>query len=417
MRCVVGRGSIKGTLPAGCDLARPRPHRPIPRPGMVLPNPTPNQHSRTAGELRAEMPSARIFVCSVDFTSAKSMLSAARASARALGPVWGFVHAAGFLCGKPVLALRTNDVCRSFAVNAFAPLWALRGLLPDMAAQGCGRVCLLSSLASQVPLPGLTLFGASKAAAAVLAAGLQREMRLAGHPRVTACVLRVGRVEEAGTAGGGGAHSASPRGRNRVAAPWLWPFPVSISPAALADRVVEALASDATEAYAPAGLAGAATLARALPEGAVEWTLDVCMQCGARQSDELCLFRRASDPLSLPRSLPPFPPLQATGATAVMRHHVPRPVERVSNAPRSAPAPAPAPAVAPAVAGAATAAACPASQAAAAGATATASAGHEKRLRVRDGKRPLPVSHTHPAPHPQEQEQVVFREDELGFAL
>lgn len=94
---------------------------------------------------------------------------------RVHGPVALGVHAAGVLAITPVLTASAEDWRRVIDINAGGTLNMLSALGQAMAAQGRGAIVIVGSNAGGVPRMDIGLYGASKAAAAMLTrcAGLE----------------------------------------------------------------------------------------------------------------------------------------------------------------------------------------------------------------------------------------------------
>lgn len=94
---------------------------------------------------------------------------------RVHGPIALGVHAAGVLSITPVLTTSAEDWRRVIDINAGGTLNVLAALGQVMAAQGRGSIVVVGSNAGGVPRMDIGLYGASKAAAAMLTrcAGLE----------------------------------------------------------------------------------------------------------------------------------------------------------------------------------------------------------------------------------------------------
>ena len=112
----------------------------------------------------------------------------------AWGPIDTLVHNAGILAGGALLDQSTATVQQCVTTNFTAPLVLTRLLLPDLIAQR-GRVVLVGSTTSFVPLPYLALYGATKAGLHHFGAALRHELTplgihlLIAYPPATATAM------------------------------------------------------------------------------------------------------------------------------------------------------------------------------------------------------------------------------------
>jgi NAD(P)-dependent dehydrogenase (short-subunit alcohol dehydrogenase family) len=80
------------------------------------------------------------------------------------GTVDVLVNNAGFSWFGPTAELDVATFDRLFAANVRAAYFLVAALAPKMAAQGCGSVISLGSMAGQIGLAGAAAYGATKAA-------------------------------------------------------------------------------------------------------------------------------------------------------------------------------------------------------------------------------------------------------------
>lgn len=110
------------------------------------------------------------------------------------GPIDTLVHNAGVLASGPLLDQSTAAIQQCVTTNFTAPIALTRLLLPDLVAQR-GRVVLVGSTTSFVPLPYLALYGGTKAGLHQFGAALRHELAplgihlLIAYPPATATAL------------------------------------------------------------------------------------------------------------------------------------------------------------------------------------------------------------------------------------
>ena len=92
------------------------------------------------------------------------------------GAVDGLVHCAGII--QPFRKLQDLDyeaIERVFAVNWWGTLYLNKTLLPQLLARPEGHILNVASMGGFLPVPGQTVYGASKAAVKLLTEGLHSE--------------------------------------------------------------------------------------------------------------------------------------------------------------------------------------------------------------------------------------------------
>lgn len=92
------------------------------------------------------------------------------------GAVDGIVHCAGII--QPFVRLKDLDddtIDRVFAVNWLGTLYLTRAVLPILLGRPEGHIVNVSSMGGFLPVPGQTIYGASKAAVKLLTEGLHAE--------------------------------------------------------------------------------------------------------------------------------------------------------------------------------------------------------------------------------------------------
>ena len=94
------------------------------------------------------------------------------------GAVDGLVHCAGII--QPFVKVKDLDdaaIERVFAVNWWGTLYLTRSFLPGLLARPEGHIVNVSSMGGFLPVPGQTIYGASKAAVKLFTEGLHSECR------------------------------------------------------------------------------------------------------------------------------------------------------------------------------------------------------------------------------------------------
>ena len=128
--------------------------------------------------LAAELGPDRATFHRADVTSNES-LEAVEQAIRASAPAIDLVFAnAGAISLKPFLETTDDDWQWLMGINFFGTVKSLRAFLPGLVAQGSGRVVVTSSVAAlrELPMPGQSMYMASKAAQFGLCNALQAEL-------------------------------------------------------------------------------------------------------------------------------------------------------------------------------------------------------------------------------------------------
>ena len=120
----------------------------------------------------------RFLAVKVDLSSRRSIATVPKKVRATFGPPDGIVNVAGII--QPfvrVKDLADADIDRVMAVNFSGPLTLIRAFLPDLLARPEASITNVSSMGSYAPVPGQTVYGASKAALNLLSEGLRSELR------------------------------------------------------------------------------------------------------------------------------------------------------------------------------------------------------------------------------------------------
>ncbi len=91
-------------------------------------------------------------------------LDSVRQLAESAGDVDVLVNNAGVFPGAPLVSQDVASYEQSFDVNVRAPYFLTAALVPAMIARGSGSIVNVSTMAASVGMPGLSTYGATKAA-------------------------------------------------------------------------------------------------------------------------------------------------------------------------------------------------------------------------------------------------------------
>jgi short-subunit dehydrogenase len=97
--------------------------------------------------------------------------------AEALGPVDGLVNVAGII--QPFVKLAELDYAaieRVINVNLYGTIHTVKAFLPGLLERPAGHIANVSSMGGFLPVPGQTIYGASKAAVKLMTEGLYAEL-------------------------------------------------------------------------------------------------------------------------------------------------------------------------------------------------------------------------------------------------
>jgi all-trans-retinol dehydrogenase (NAD+) len=133
---------------------------------------------RVRDEIVAAGGQARIDV--VDLADRAAIAAGAQRVLDALGGVDVLINNAGVVTGKSLTDASDDEVLRSFAVNALAPIWTTRAFLPRMLELDRGHIVTISSLAGFAGTARLVDYCASKHAAVGFDESLRIELRRGG---------------------------------------------------------------------------------------------------------------------------------------------------------------------------------------------------------------------------------------------
>lgn len=160
---------------------------------------------------------------------------AVRVAAKKAGPVDVLVNNAGVVAGRRLLELTDHQIERVMAVNALAPFWCTRAVLPGMIDRDHGHIVTIASMAAVMGVPKLVDYSASKHAAYGFAQSLRVELATLS-PAVRTTVVLPFYIDTGMFAG------ASTR------IPWLVPI---LDERQVAERVIRAVERDEDRVMLP----------------------------------------------------------------------------------------------------------------------------------------------------------------------
>ena len=136
--------------------------------------------------------SARVSTHIVDVSDLAQVAALPAAVIAAHGQVDGVMNIAGIIHKfRKVQDLSYDDIHRIFNINFFGTVHMVKEFLPHLLARPEAQILNVSSMGGYVPVPGQTMYGASKAAIKLFSEGLRSE--LLGTP-VGVCVLFPGAI-------------------------------------------------------------------------------------------------------------------------------------------------------------------------------------------------------------------------------
>lgn len=123
----------------------------------------------------------------LDVTDRDSFAAFIAAAEEEHGPLDVLVNNAGVMPTGSFLDEDDETSATTIGVNLWGPINGMRLAIPGMLVRGRGHVVNVASMMGKVHLPGVAVYGASKAACASLSAGVRDELR--GTPVTVTTVL------------------------------------------------------------------------------------------------------------------------------------------------------------------------------------------------------------------------------------
>ena len=121
---------------------------------------------------------ANLTTFAVDITNRKAVMALPAKVTKALGEVDGLINVAGII--QPFVRIAELDfehIDRVVNVNLHGPLNLIKAFLPGLLTRPSAHLANVSSMGSYAPVPGQTLYGATKAGINLLSEGLRSELR------------------------------------------------------------------------------------------------------------------------------------------------------------------------------------------------------------------------------------------------
>ncbi len=123
-----------------------------------------------------ENPSLKTFV--IDITNKEAVEGLVDKAIAHFGAVDGIINNAGII--QPFVKLKDlgyDVIERVFKVNFYGTLYVTKAFLPHLVSRPEGHVVNISSMGGFLPVPGQTIYGATKAAIKLLTEGLHSELK------------------------------------------------------------------------------------------------------------------------------------------------------------------------------------------------------------------------------------------------
>ena len=121
--------------------------------------------------------SSRLATFPLDITDRKEVLALPEKIKKSLGEVDGLINVAGII--QPFVRINDldfDDIDRVMNVHFHGPLNLIKAFLPGLISRPEAHLANVSSMGSYAPVPGQTLYGASKAAINLLSEGMRSEL-------------------------------------------------------------------------------------------------------------------------------------------------------------------------------------------------------------------------------------------------
>ena len=134
-------------------------------------------------------------VAACDLSDAAQTQKAVEKITAVLGVAQVVVHNAGLVLRKSTEECSMSEVEYLMRLNLHAPIQITKLLLPAMRARGCGTLIYISSISGKMPLPGGSIYAASKYGLTGFAESLLGEVR---DDNIRVCTVFPGSVKREG---------------------------------------------------------------------------------------------------------------------------------------------------------------------------------------------------------------------------
>lgn len=128
-----------------------------------------------AADLEAEF-GDRLLVVAADVTDPVAVRAAVAAAVERFGRIDVLVNNAGYTLVSGVEDASDAEIRAQFETNTFGTIDVTRAVLPQMRAQGAGRIVMISSVAGASAAPGMGYYAATKHAVEGFAEALSKEV-------------------------------------------------------------------------------------------------------------------------------------------------------------------------------------------------------------------------------------------------
>ena len=102
----------------------------------------------------------------VDVSDSKAVTECFQHTSKECGDVDILINSAGIITGNKTFdQVDISEIDRTMLINAIAPMYVAREILPDMLRRGVGHICNITSAGGMLGNPRMAVYGASKWAA------------------------------------------------------------------------------------------------------------------------------------------------------------------------------------------------------------------------------------------------------------
>lgn len=131
----------------------------------------------TLETLKSSTASERLHVYDLDISDRSAVLEFEKQVSKNLGPIDGLINCAGIIQPfKRVNELEYADIERVMNVNFYGTVYMTKAFLPTLLDRPDAHIVNVSSMGGFLPVPGQSVYGASKAAVKLFTEGLFAEL-------------------------------------------------------------------------------------------------------------------------------------------------------------------------------------------------------------------------------------------------